>query len=224
MPGRDIELINNRIYHIFNRGINSQKVYSCARDYFQFLDRLEYYQNVNLPVRYSQLQDLSLDVRTSISNRLLSKKDFLVEIIVYCLMPNHFHLTLRQCVENGISKFISNLSNSYTRYYNVKNKRIGPIFQGKFKAVEVKNDEQLCHLSRYQHSNPYSAGIVEDLQELFAYPYSSLGEYVGERKGICQAEIILSQFAGKAAYRKFVTDQADYQRSLQIIKKTVIES
>jgi putative transposase len=224
MPGRDIALANDQIYHVFNRGVNSQKIFNCERDYFQFIDRMKYYQNIDLPIRYSHLQDLSLEIRTDITNRLWANKDFLVEIISYCLMPNHFHLILKQLADDGISKFISNLSNSYTRYYNVKSKRVGPIFQGKFKAVEVEGDEQLCHLSRYCHLNPYSAGIVNSIDELIAYPYSSLGEYLGERYGIGQSDIILSQFADRSAYREFVIDQAELQRGLQVIKRCIIES
>ncbi|MEK7142653.1 MAG: transposase [Patescibacteria group bacterium] len=223
MPGRDVQLVNEVIYHVLNRGINSQKIFNCERDYFQFLNRIQYYQNKNLSIGYSALNDLPIDVRNNLFNNLLSRREFLVEIIAYCLMPNHFHLLLRQEVDNGISKYLSNLTNSYTRYYNLRLKRIGPIVQGKFKAVQIINDEQLLHLSRYIHLNPYSAGVVKNLKELFKYPYSSLSEYISNQKGICQANIILQQFKDKSSYKKFIIDQADYQRNLQVIKKQILE-
>ncbi len=223
MPGRDIQLVNEGIYHVFNRGVNSQKIFNSDRDYFQFLDRTKYYQNQNLSVGYSQLNDLSLAVRGDLLAELSRRGKVLIDIIAFCLMPNHFHFLLKQKVENGISKYISNLTNSYTRHYNIKRKRVGPIFQGKFKAVEVSTDEQILHLSRYIHLNPYPAGVVENLKELFKYSYSSLPEYVNHQKGICHADIVLSQFQGKSSYKKFVTDQADYQRNLQLIKKQILE-
>jgi len=224
MPGRDIQLVNEEVYHVFNRGVSSQTIFNCDRDYFQFLDRIKYYQNGYLSIGYSQLNDLSLAVRGDLLTKLSEKKNFLVDIIAYCLMPNHFHLILKQKIENGISKYLSNLTNSYTRYYNIKHKRVGPILQGKFKAIKVENDEQLLHLSRYLHLNPYSAGIVENLKELFKYPYSSLIEYYNHHKGICQTDIILEQFQNSSSYKKFVLDQADFQRNLQIIKKQILES
>ena len=76
-----------------------------------------------------------------------------MEIICYCLMPNHLHLLLRQLMDGGISKFMSNFANSYTRYFNTKSKRKGPVFEGKFKAKRIETDEQLLHLSRHIHLN-----------------------------------------------------------------------
>lgn len=224
MPGRDIQLVNEEIYHVFSRGVNSQKIFNCDRDYCQFMDRMRYYQNYNLQECYSHFNDLSLEIKGDILNKLSQKRDFLVDIIAYCLMPNHFHFLLKQKVENGISKYMSNLTNSYTRYYNIKHKRTGPILQGKFKAVRVESDEQICHLSRYIHLNPYSAGIIDSLKELLEYPYSSLPEYVSHQKGICEAEIVLGQFRDIVSYRKFVFDHMDFQRNLQVIKQSILES
>lgn len=224
MPGRDIQLVNEQIYHVFNRGVNSQRIFNCDKDYSQFLDRIKYYRNNSLSIRYSHLNDLPLAIRSDLLNKLSAKRDFLVEIIAYCLMPNHFHFILRQLINDGISKYLSNLTNSYTRYYNIKHKRVGPIFQGKFKAVRVATDEQLLHLSRYLHLNPYSAGIMDSFEELLKYPFSSLPEYISYQKGISNVGIVLEQFGDQTAYKKFVHDHADYQRSIQLIKKQIIES
>jgi len=224
MPGRDIQLVNEGIYHVFNRGINSQKIFNCDRDYYQFLDRIQYYQNDNLSMRYSHFNDLPLVIKDDLLNKLSSKKEFLVDIIAYCLMPNHFHFILKQKVDNGISKYISNLTNSYTRYYNIKHKRTGPILQGKFKAIGIESNEQICHLSRYIHLNPYSMGIIDNFRELLKYPYSSLPEYVNHQKRICDSGIILGQFQDIASYKKFVFDHADFQKNLQVIKQCLLES
>lgn len=223
MPGRNIQLVNESCYHVLNRGVASQKVFNCKRDYYQFIDRMDYYRNNNLPMGFAQLMNLPLRIKSDLLNQLEIKKDFLIDIIAFCLMPNHFHLLLKQKINNGISKFLSNLSNSFTRYYNVKHKRIGTLLQGRFKAVLVKSDEQLIHLSRYIHSNPYSAGLVETLSELKRYPYSSLAEFISIRKGFCKPDIVIGQFADKNAYWYFIGDHADYQQNLEIIKKLALE-
>ena len=80
-----------------------------------------------------------------------------VDLICFCLMPNHFHLLLRQIEEDGIVKFVRNFQIGYSRYLNEKEKRSGALFEGQFKAVRVENDEQLIHVSRYIHLNPYSS-------------------------------------------------------------------
>lgn len=223
MPGRNITLVNENFYHVLNRGVASQKVFNCEKDYYQFIDRMNYYRNNNLPMGFAQLMNLPLSIRRDLLNQLEVKNDFLVDVIAFCLMPNHFHLLLKQKTNNGISKFLSNLSNSFTRYYNVKHKRTGTLVQGRFKAILVNSDEQLIHLLRYIHLNPYSAGLVKTLSELKKYPYSSLAEFISDRKGFCNPDIVMDQFADKDAYWNFVTDNADYQQCLAMIKKLVLE-
>lgn len=155
---------------------------------------------------------------------LRQENDKLVELICFCLMPNHLHLLLSQKKDNGISKFMANLQNSYTRYFNTKHERIGPLMQGQFKAVLIEDDEQLLHVSRYIHLNPYSSFIVKDLTDLEKYPWSSLPEYLGiVSTSICNKQVILSYFKSVEDYKKFVFDQADYQRKLEKIKHLILE-
>jgi len=154
---------------------------------------------------------------------LKKKKDLLVEIIAFCLMPNHFHLLLEQIQRNGIKIFVGNFQNSYAKYFNKKNERIGPLFKGRFKSVLVGSDSQLLHLSRYIHLNPYSSGIIKEKKELISYPLSSFGEYIGQNTGFCKPKIVLDQFKTPADYKKFVFDQADYQKRLETIKHLILE-
>ena len=86
---------------------------------------------------------LASDQRQEIWNRLDKDKKH-TDILSYCLMPNHFHLLLKQNDDNGISKLLANLQNSYARYFNIKNERIGPLFQGQFKAVRIDSEEQIA--------------------------------------------------------------------------------
>jgi len=224
MPGRKTPLVTNEIYHVINRGTTSQPVFLNQKDYLRGLETIFYYQNKNPPLRYSFFLRLPRQQRIELLNRLKSQRKFLVEIIAYCLMPNHLHLLLKQVQDNGISTFMSNFANSYTRYFNTRQKRVGPLFQGKFKAVRVETDEQLIHLSRYIHLNPHSSYEVKNLKDLETYPYSSFPEYLNPKKSDnCTKEIVLHNFKNFTSYKKFVFDQADYQRKLQEIKHLALE-
>lgn len=224
MPGRKITLTTNEIYHVVNRGITSQLVFKNQRDYFRALNTIFYYQNQNPFPRYAFFSRLTNKQRAEILECLKRKNKLLVEIIAFCLMPSHLHFLLKQLKENGISTFMSNVSNSYTRYFNTKQKRIGPLFQGKFKAIKVETDEQLLHLSRYIHLNPYSAFIIKDLTNLENYPYSSISEYLNPKISThCNKEMVLGHFRNIAAYKKFIFDQADHQRRLEEIRHLTLE-
>ena len=140
-------------------------------------------------------------------------------------MPNHFHLLLKQEQDGGISKFMSNFQNSYTRYYNVKNSRIGSLFLDQFKAVRIETEEQLIHVSRYIHLNPFTGFIVNKFEDLTGYLWSSLREYLFEDipNPISDAQLVLGYFKNTAAYKQFVFNQAQYQRELKKIQHLIFE-
>lgn len=224
MPGRDIPLVNGEIYHVFNRGVANQPIFLQKRDYQRFLDAVSYYQNKNVPIRYSKFLALSRIERNKMYDELFKKKDFFIEIICYCLMPNHFHLLLKQIDSGGISKFVGNLSNSYTRFFNTKNKRSGPLLQGKFKAIRIETDEQLLHVSRYIHLNPYTSFTVKNIEELTLYPYSSFGEYLKlHDTKIVSKDLISTHFKTFKLFREFTFNQAEYQKQLAKIKHLILE-
>lgn len=223
MPTRFTPLVTGQYYHIFNRGVNKQPIFQGLRDYNRALDILDFY-SFNPKVRFSKFLLLSQEERSNFMNSLQRTNDKLVDIVCFCLMPNHFHLLLNQLKENGISKFMANLQNSFTRYFNTKHKRIGPLLQGQFRAVLIEDNNQLLHLSRYIHLNPYSSYVVKDLESLADYPWSSFPEYLGSTvTRVCNNEVVLSQFKGEKDYKKFVFDQADYQRRLEEIKHLLLE-
>lgn len=224
MPGRKIPLVTNQIYHVLNRGVASQPIFLSKKNYQRGVEAFCYYQNRALPLSYSHFLDLSQKRREKLLETLRKKRDFLVEIIAYCLIPNHFHFLLKQLQKDGISLFMSKFSNSYTRYFNTAYKRVGSLFQGKFKAVRIETDEQLIHVSRYIHLNPYSSYVVKTLKDLEKYPYSSLPEYLNLTKNEwCQKEAVLEHFKNPTDYKRFVFDRADYQRRLGQIKHLVLE-
>ena len=222
MPGRKFPLITDQIYHIFNRGINRQPTFTDKRDYQRSIESMMYY-------RYSKPQlKLSRFIRLDAKDRLealgkLEKHNKLIEIISYCLMPNHFHLLLKQLEEGGISKFLSNFQNSYTRFFNTKHERDGSLFLDQFKAVIIETDEQLLHVSRYIHLNPYTSYMVKSMLELEKFAWSSLHDYLGNKKTFIYKDLIINTSRSVSSYRQFVLDRADYQRRLGDIKHLLIE-
>lgn len=224
MPGRLIPLVSGEYYHIYNRGINKQPIFLEIRDYKRALQLVEFYSFAGPQFKYSKFLRLSTDERERVLNKLRSENKKLVKIICYTFMPNHFHFLLKQVKDGGISKFVGNFQNSYTRYFNVKHNKIGPLLQGQFKSVHIEDNTQLLHLTRYIHLNPFTSYVVKEISGLVNYPWSSYSEYVGEStNNVCNKEIILSQFTDQKNYQSFVMDRASYQRELDRIKHLVME-
>lgn len=214
MPYRTTPFVNGQFYHIYNRGLEKQIIFTKRNDYSRFIQALFYYSIQNPKPK------LSIYRQSKIFPIDSTKK--IVDILCYCLMPNHFHLLVKQNQENGISEFMRKFIHSYTKYRNAKYNRQGPVFQGMFKAIRVESDEQLIHLSRYIHLNPLVSFIVKDLK---FYPWSSYTSYI---TNISNEEIardeILKFFKFPSGYEKFVLDQAEYGKTLELIKHTLIDA
>lgn len=225
MPYRKTLLVQNQLYHIFNRGVAGLPIFSSVKEYSRFLELVYYYRFINTPVSFSHLKKMSREESEKILSGLKEKGETQVEILVYCLMNNHFHFLLKQLTENGIRSFMANLQNGYAKYFNIKSSRKGPLFQSIFKAVRIETDEQLLHVSRYIHLNP-STGYLVDINDLPTYEWSSLSEYLGgisNNLSFISKDMILGLIGGTDKYRQFVFDQAQYQRTLGQIKHLVME-
>lgn len=222
MPGRLLPIVTGEVYHVYNRGINHQPTFTNKREYNRFLQTVRFYRFYNLPLRLSKFFLLNSDRQKEIIESLKIGKR-LVEILAYCFMPNHFHLLLKQQEEDGIAKFLGNLLNSYTKYFNILNQRDGALFLDQFKAVRIETDEQLVHVSRYIHLNPYTGYVIKNLAALEIYTYSSFKNYITSEEGFVSTELILGLFKDKNTYKQFVFNQADYQRKLHKIKHLVLE-
>lgn len=224
MPGRLEPLITGEIYHVFNRGIDRRTTFAGNKEYSRALELLRYYMWRRLPVRYSVFRKWSRDGQLELFQEMKQRNEKLIDVLAFCLMPNHFHLLIRQVFEGGISKYLSNFQNSYTRYFNTKNQRVGPLFLDQFKAVRIESEEQLTHVSRYIHLNPFTSYVVKSFDSLERYSWSSLPEYLENiRVEICQKETITSLFKRKGSYKTFVFDRADYQRRLSSIAHLTFE-
>lgn len=224
MPYRKIVFANNEFYHVLNRGVAETSIFLSPKEYWRFLHLIDFYRYANPQLSFSHYSRLSQREKQKFMENLKKKDKLLVEILAYCLLPNHFHLLLKQINDNGIPKMIANLQNGYARYFNLRHQRKGPLFQSMFKVVRIETDEQFLHVSRYIHLNPSSAYLVK-IKDLSSYPWSSFPEYLGKQpSSFINSEPILKLIGGKEKYEKFVFNQAEYQRELNKIKHLSLEN
>jgi len=219
---RKITFQDGEIYHVFNRGIDRRSTFTDKKEFERFQKLIKFYRHIDIPIRFSKVNQYPQEVREKILADLYKSRR-MIDILSYCIMPNHFHFLLKQTEEKGISTFISNITNAYTKYFNTKSERTGPLFEGVFKAVHIESEEQLIHVSRYIHLNPVASSIIAD-DELEAYKWSSYPEYLSlSSEEITQKELILNMFKSLNAYREFVNNQIDYAKQLDTIKHLVLE-
>ncbi|OGH18489.1 MAG: hypothetical protein A3F31_02150 [Candidatus Levybacteria bacterium RIFCSPHIGHO2_12_FULL_38_12] len=224
MPYRKTPIVAGETYHVFNRSIAGIPIFTNSREYHRILEIINFYRHGGLPLRYSHFNRLTIKLKNQFTKSFLDNSDPIIDILSYCIMPNHVHFLLRQIDKSGISHFMRNLQNSYSKYFNIINTRSGSLFQSMFKAVRIETNEQLLHVSRYIHLNPVSYYIVK-VEQLHTYIWSSYNDYISEAKinSFVNEKTILNQFKSKDAYRKFVMDQADYQRQLTNIRHLILE-
>lgn len=219
---RKIIFANGEYYHVFNRGVEKRLTFTGKYEFLRAIDAINFYRFGNLPFRYSKYLALNQEKRVDFL-KSLNEVELQVEIIAFCLMGNHFHLLVKQLKDEGIVKFMAKFTNSYTKYFNTKHNRVGPLFQGVFKAVRIEDDEQLLHLSRYIHLNPI-AGFIVKPEELKSYKWSSYPEYLGIINArTTNIKDVLSFFKSTDEYEDFVLDQADYSMKLKTIEHLAID-
>jgi putative transposase len=219
---RTIVFTNEHWYHVFNRGIEGRPIFLTKRDYTRFYLTLQYYQYTDIPLRYSYFIQLTPEVQERVMLSIMEKPKR-ITISAYCCMPNHFHLLIRQNSDEGISRYISDTSNSYSKYFNTKNRRIGTLFQGIFKAVHIEGDEQMLHVSRYIHINPYVSSLC-DFASVFQYPWSSLGNYIyNKQDALVDTTEIFGYFTKDESYKTFVEDQMSFVKKNKEMEHLLLE-
>ncbi|OGD60327.1 hypothetical protein A3I57_00365 [Candidatus Beckwithbacteria bacterium RIFCSPLOWO2_02_FULL_47_23] len=206
--------VEQSYYHIYNRGINKDKIFLDDQDYKTFLSYLKFY------LSFPNLQGDSSQVAPS---KQLKNYAGQVRLIAYCLMPNHYHLMVWQNEADRINFFMRSLATKYSRYFNRKYKRLGPVFQSVYKAVLVESESQLLYLSKYIHRNPIEVLPARSL--LVGYKYSSYGNYLNlfYQDWVNKEDILglFSKTEGAESYKTFV-EETD-ERDLPTIKSVLIE-
>ncbi len=198
MPSRNVFKPNAELayYHIYARGANKQKIFADNQDYRHF---------EGLFGRYLA-KDPAFDSLGTPYPHYLGQ----VELLAYCLMQNHFHLLLYQIRASSMEKLMRSVMTSYSRYFNLRHRRTGPLFESRYKAVLVDEQSYLEHISRYIHLNP---------RFWQTYRYSSLRYYRnGNRPEWLHPAKILAMFESSSQYLDFVADYEKQQRTMEHLK------
>ncbi len=202
-------------YHVFNKSIANFGIFSKSENGLRFINTLDYYNNLKAKLSLSvYLRKNSLNI-----NLLIPNYNSLAKIISYCIMPDHYHLLVKIINSSRFSQYISNVENSFSRYFNIKNNRKGPLWQSRFKSVIIESNEHLLHVSRYIHLNPTTSYLVDNPED---WNLSSYKDFISNEKYLKEyiKEISINSCLD---YKKFVENNKDYQRKLKHIKKLMID-
>ena len=174
MPKRPA-FVQGHYYHLYNRGRSRLSIFHHPNDYLDVLERMKKY-----------LQALRLS------------------IIAYVLLPNHYHMLVRQEGDFRSSLLPQRIFNGYSKRYNSRYKHRGTIFEADAKGILVNREDYLLHLCRYIHANPLRHGLVKSLDD---WPYSNYHEWVGSRKGVLwDSNFLIENFGSSLEYQEFVDD------------------
>lgn len=204
---RKIAFVQGDYYHICNRSNDGHPIFLDGKDYARFLFLLLFYQAptsfFNLG-RYTSyyVKHSVFNIEPEIFEKVIATRR--VVLNAFAIIPNHFHLLAQSKEEKGISRYLHRVQDGYAKYFNAKYKKQGHLFQGAFRAVAVKTDEQLLYLSAYIHRNP--RGIPEWNGKERMYPWSSYQDCIKENRweALLKPDIFLNQFSTPKEYEKFV--------------------
>ncbi|MFA5838582.1 MAG: transposase [Candidatus Paceibacterota bacterium] len=194
-------------YHIYNRGVGKKIIFKDERDRIRFLFIILYFQAENYFPQISRIissyvKHRVFDIDDDVKSQII--KERFVELVGFVLMPNHFHLIVKEVKEGGMGKYMQRVLNSYAKYFNARYGVSGHLFESPYKAVHVEDNEQLLYLSAYVHLNPKELNLWNGKEDIF--PWSSYQDYVRENRWdeILKTEIIFEQFKNKGEYKSFV--------------------
>lgn len=219
MPGKNVVRVfeEGGYYHVYNRGVEKRTIFEDAVDYKKFIAFLKFYL-VEQALQDLQGPTLKKDkVNLPPPSRRANNFANEIDLHAYCLMPNHFHLFVRQNGEYSISSFMQSLITKYVIYFNKRHRRVGSLFQGKYRAVRIESEAQFTYLSKYIHRNPLPDHPTRsDLEGLQEYKYSSYRNYLKRfTQTWVKTDDILSYFSTSNlanSYRVFVEETGDISR------------
>lgn len=207
MPLRNVSFAPEEYYHICNRGVSKKKIFLDQRDYARFLFIILHLQSPTAVTNPGK--NVSRYIRSGdfgISKRKLEEiiENRFIDLVSFAIMPNHFHLLIKERTENGVVAYMQKIQNAYAKYFNVKYKKSGHVFQGPYRARHIENNNDLLHVSAYIHRNPRELSSWRNKED--KYPWSSYKYIVSEpsqNAHLLQHSIISEQFTNEK-YRHFV--------------------
>lgn len=217
--------VDHTYYHIYNRGVEKRRIFEDDKDYLAFLGCLKLYLTSPKPIDRRivitlQGETLSDSKTIYCPSRQPNNHEKTIELVAYCLMPNHFHLMLRSIERDSMPRFMRSLATRYSMYFNEKYERVGSLFQGPYKAVMIEQENQFLWVTKYIHRNPLSLSSYKSYKErpckLSEYPYSSYKNYLGQiHQTWIHSENILTYFSQtnpRNTYQNFVEESIPDQK------------
>ncbi len=214
MPAKHIlkQYVENGYYHIFNRGVEKRDIFMSEADYKVFLYFIKLYLTEKEELLYQIKHDKTLSIleKNKKIKHIMSLQNFAGKIKMLCFvcMPNHFHFQVRQKGRKDIASFMRCLMTKYTQYFNYTYNRVGPLFQGRYKAININREEYFLHISRYIHRNPLN--VLSSGKKLTEYQWLSYPAYIRDWNiSWLKKDLIMSYFStvrgfGFSSYRGFV--------------------
>lgn len=234
MPIKRPQLVNNEIYHIVTRGVGNSLIFKDKNDYYRGIFSLyEFNTRESIVIREKRKQR-----KASKANRELfsDSRELLVEILTFYLMPNHIHLLVRQIKDNGITQFMRKFGAGYAAYFNKKYDRKGHLFQGRFRAVHIKTDEQLKIVFVYIHTNGISLiepkwkeKVIENPEEVIEFlenfKWSSYSDYIGRKNfpSLTKRDFLLDVMGEVEGCRDFINNWVRYKGEIKGFKDVELE-
>lgn len=210
------KFLKGEIYHVFNRSIAHFNIFNDLNNSQRFIQSLAYYNNPNNTFSLSTFLKNNKDYD---QNLLIFEKINNVKFICHHIMPDHYHLLVKILKDNFFSKYLGDVENSFSKFFNNKFRRKGPLWESRFKTVKIKTNEQLLHVSRYIHLNSTTAGLVDKPED---WVFSSYKQIINDPK-ILKEVLTEISISNNNIYKKFTEDRIDYQRRLKKIKNLIID-
>ena len=239
MPRKPREFEVSKIYHIVKRGVEGRDIFLKPQDYSRFIFGLEFCNTSDSTDLWELIGGSDPPMRERLrkirEEKRERKQNPLVDFLGFALMPNHFHLIVREIILGGTSKFMQKLG-GYTTYFNKQYNRLGSLFQSRFNMVRVENDTQLYTMFVYVHTNPVELwepgwkdfsvkNPVEAIQKLEKYRPSSYNDYIGrpEFPYVVNREFFLNFFGGENKCKQAVEDWVQFKARKTRLGSEVIE-
>lgn len=204
----------NTFWHICNKSIANYGIFKDSYNAKRFEQVLDYYNTVEFVQNFGKaICSKSL----LLQGMMYFSKKRVFKCISYCIMPDHYHLLIKVS-DDSISQYISKVQNSFTRFFNIKYRRKGPLWQSRFRTIQITTNSQLLHTSRYIHLNPVTDYLVNKAED---WLFSSYSFYI--KKLALETKLKEISIKSPILYQKFIEDQIDYQRKLKYIKKYKLE-
>lgn len=232
---KKVEFVEDEIYHICSRGVDKRTIFLDDKDRFRFIHDLYEFNDEELATNlyYKKPHLQSYEIR---SHKIKYERKTIVEILAFVLMPNHYHLLLKQLGDGSISEFMRRLGIGYAMYFNQKYQRTGTLFEGRFRRVLVEKEAHFIHLPFYIHANPLDLKFPEWREKkirnykmamsfLENYRWSSFPDYIGKKNfpSVTQREF-LTECIGKPKAYKITTLTLLKEMDLGTIQKVALES